>query len=84
MQVHCEVNGAVSSSAMVDMLTSDRLLLGLLRGWLLRLRDDAFHAVRHGCRDDIRDVCRYEGGAGRVVGWGAAAGGRWRRWWWRM
>lgn len=53
MQVQCEVNGAVLSSAMVDVLTSDGLLFRLLSGRLRRLRDDAFHAVRHGCRDGV-------------------------------
>jgi hypothetical protein len=43
----------VLSSAMVHVLTSDGLLFRLLSGRLRRLRDDAFHAVRHGCRDGV-------------------------------
>lgn len=34
----------------VRVLTGDGLLLRLLCRRLLRLCDDAFHAVRHGCR----------------------------------
>lgn len=59
LHVQREAKGAPLCVSMGDMLgalvlTGDGLLLCLLGGGLLRRSDDAFHAVRHGCRGRAR------------------------------